>query len=180
MFESLGVHVLYADDIAREISNSNPAVKAAIEKLLGASAYSSHGNLNREYVASRVFTVKRLQQKLNAIVHPEVEREIAHKAADLERNGAEIVIVEAALIYEAGLDKKLDVVVVVDADENLRVERLLSRDGAKDADIRNRMKSQWHPDVKLKKADYIIHNNTTIQDLEEKVRFLHAIFQSLS
>ena len=180
MFESLGVHVLYADDIAKEISNSNPEVKAAIAKLLGDSAYTSDGTLNREYVSSKVFSQKRLQQKLNAIVHPKVEKELDRRVAGLEEIGKKIVIVEAALIYEAGLDKKLDVVVVVDADENLRVERLLSRDGAKETDIRNRMKAQWNPDVKLKKADYVIHNNVSIQDLEEKVKFLHAIFESLS
>ena len=179
MFESLGVQVLYTDDIAKEVSNSNPAVRAAIVKLLGSSAYNSDGKLNREFVSYRIFSQKRLQQKLNAIVHPEVEKEIDRRSTEPGINGNNIVIVEAALIYEAGLDKKLDVVVVVDADEKLRVDRLRSRDAAKETDIRKRMKAQWNPDVKLKKADYVIHNNGTIHDLEEKVKFLHAIFQSL-
>ena len=179
IFESLGVAVLYADDIAKEISNSNPEVKSAIVKLLGALAYDSDGTLNREFVATRIFSEKKLQHQLNVIVHPSVEKEIGRRIAEIEVKGNAIVIVEAALIYEAGLDKKLDVVVVVDADEKLRVERIGPRNGAMESDIRKRMKAQWNPKVKLKKADYIIHNNSTLQDLEEKVKFLHAIFQSL-
>ncbi|MBI3006004.1 MAG: dephospho-CoA kinase [Ignavibacteriales bacterium] len=179
MFADLGVPVLYADEIAREISTSNLEVRTAIVSLLGTSAYDAGGTLDRSYVASRIFSDKKLQKKLNAIVHPEVEKELDGKVAELEQIGKKIVIVEAALIYEAGLDKKLDVVVVVNAEEDLRVDRLRSRDGTNDSDIRKRMQSQWNPQVKLNRADYVILNNTTIQELQEKVKFLHAIFQSL-
>ncbi len=178
-FETLGVPVLYADEIAKRISNTDPGVKAAIVRLLGDSAYDRDGTLNREHVASRIFSQKQLQRKLNAIVHPEVERELDQRISELQAVGEKMVIVEAALIYEAGLDKKLDAIVVVDAEENLRINRLRSRDGTTEAAVRQRMKSQWNPAIKLKKADYIIHNNSTTEELQKKVVFLHALFQSL-
>ena len=179
-FERLGVSVLYADEIAKELSNSDPQTKQALRQLLGDKTFTSDGVLDRAYVASRIFSNKALQKKINAIVHPRVEEAIARKIDALENAGRSITIVEAALIYEAGLDKILDAVIVVDAEEESKIARVMKRDGTTRESVLSRMNAQLKPSSKLKRADYSILNNGTKEELEQKVLFLHSIFQNLA
>ena len=180
IFESLGVPVLYADNIAKDLSNEDPVVQRSVRELLGERAYTADGVLDRAYVAARIFASKALRKKMNSIVHPRVEQAIAQAAADLERAGKRMVIVEAALIFEAGLDKKLDATLVVDADEEIRIERVVGRDGVGRGPVLDRMAAQNNQAAKVRAADYVIFNNGTKEDLERQVRFFHSIFQNLA
>ncbi len=180
IFETLGVPMLSADTIAKEISNYDPRVRQLLVELLGTQAYTSDGVLDRAYVASRFFSNKNIQRKVNAIIHPRVEEEIKRRFSTMEREGTRIGIVEAALIYEAGLDRLLDAVVVVDASEEIKIDRIVKRDGSSRTSVLDRMKAQMDPSAKLKRADYIIHNEGTIEELEQKIRFLYSIFQNLT
>ena len=180
IFERMGVPVLSADSIAKEISNYDPRVKQLLVKLLGPQAYTSEGVLDRPFVASKVFSSESVQKKINAIIHPRVEDEVQSRFSEMERSGTPIGIVEAALIYEAGLDRLLDAVVVVDAAEENRINRVINRDTSTKSAVLDRIKSQMDPSAKLKKADYIVHNDGTIEELEQRVRFLYSIFQNLS
>ena len=180
MFERLGIPFLSADTIAKEISNYDPRVRGLLIKLLGSQAYTSDGVLDRAYIASKVFSSKNIQKKINAIIHPRVEEEVRDKFSAMEQAGIRIGIVEAALIYEAGLDRLLDAVVVVDASEEIKIDRVVKRDGTSPSSVLDRMKAQMDPSAKLKKADYVIHNEGTIGELEQKVQFLYSIFQHLT
>ena len=180
IFESLGVPVIYADDVAKELGNYDAEVRALLRKLLGEKAYTSDGVLDRAWVASRIFSNSGLRKKMNDIVHPRVERAIAQKVNDLNRAGTRVVLVEAALIYEAGLDKTLDAVLVVDADEETRIARVAERDGVVREQVLNRIASQQDPATKVKAADYVIVNNGTKEDLRQKVAFFHSVFQILA
>jgi dephospho-CoA kinase len=131
-------------------------------------------------VASRVFSSKKIQSRINAIVHPRVEEVIEEHMTRLEAEGLHVAIVEAALIFEAGLDKKLDAVVVVDADEETKIARIMKRDGVSRDGVLNRMGAQLSPSTKLRKADYIIYNNGTVEELEEKTKFLYTVFHELA
>lgn len=175
LFVRLGVTVYYADEIARELSDSNPTIRQAITQLLGPEAYRSDGTLNRPYVASLVFSNRTLQRKLNAIVHPQVERELERRLAQYG-SSPPFVLVEAALIYEAGLNRMLDAVIVVDAKPTVRVQRVIERDRVKPNDVRKRMKAQWSQQKKLQRADYIITNNGSLDELESAVKFLYNLF----
>ena len=127
IFERLGVPTFSADLIAREISDTDPGVKRAIAKLIGPEAFRSDGTLDRPYVASVVFSNEPLQRMLNAIVHPEVEKEIDKRIRALARMKPAYVIVEAALLFEAGWDERLDAILVVDADEEVRAATFAGR-----------------------------------------------------
>lgn len=179
MFGRLGVPVLYADQIAREISDTEPRVKRAIVRLLGPESYRSDGKLDRPFVASKVFSKKTLQQKLNAIVHPEVEKELKKRIQKLEGNRVPFVIVEAALIYEAELDKMLDAVIVVDADESTRTRRVMERDNVTGEEVQKRINAQWSQQKKVQRADYVIMNDGSLSDLELKIKFLSTLFTHL-
>ena len=180
LFARLGVPVLSADQLAKELMVRDDELKMAIAKLLGASSYEPDGSLNREYIASGIFSNKSLQKKINSLVHPRVEERLDREIARLERQGKRMAIVEAALIYEAGYDKRLDIVVVVDANEVERVRRVAYRDSVPEEEVRKRVQSQWSPSRKVQKADYVICNDGSFEELEANVRFLHTLFTSLT
>lgn len=180
IFERQGVPVLYADQIAKEISDTDSSVKKRLKNLLGEEAYHNDGTLNRSFVASRLFSDQKIQMKINAIVHPHVQEEIRRRFDAFERGGEVIVIAEAALIYEAGLDKILDSVIVIEADEKTRVQRIVDRDGLTADAVRGRMKAQMDAKKKVQKADYVIRNIGSVHDLEASVRFLHTLFLQLA
>jgi len=178
-FEDLGLPVLYADKIAKSLSETNPRIRSAIRRLLGRQAYTSGGKLNRQYIADSIFGNDRLVRRMNAIIHPVVERQIIRELNRLERQSKKIAVVEAALIFEAGLDRYLDLVVVVHTDIQKRKGRANKRSGFSAKDILRRQKAQWPVAAKLKLADVVIENNGTRNQLKQKVKLLHKIFLHL-
>jgi dephospho-CoA kinase len=180
IFAYLGVPVLYADDIAKELSSTDSAIRKKIIAVLGESAFQADGSLNRSFIASEIFSNKSLQQKVESIIHPRVEKEIEKQIKELAHRGQLVAIVEAALIYEAGLYKKLDAVIVVDADESERINRVRKRDVVSEDAVHSRMHAQLNVKNKLEKADYIIYNNGTLEELESKVQFLYIVFKQLA
>ena len=179
-FAHLGVPVLYADEIAKELSSTDSTIRKKLVALLGESAFQTDGSLNRSFIASEIFANKELQKKVEFIIHPHVEKEIERQIKELAHRGELIIIIEAALIYEAGLHKKLDAVIVVHADEFVRISRVRKRDVVSEDAVRSRMTAQLDAKVKLEKADYIIYNNGTLEELESKVRFLYIVFKQLA
>ncbi|MBM4161841.1 MAG: dephospho-CoA kinase [Ignavibacteria bacterium] len=179
-FARLGVPVLSADLLAKELMHNDPALRRKVLALLGSSAYDSDGSLNRQSVAAKIFSNETLRARINAAVHPRVVHQLDRQLGKLEREGRSMAIVEAALIYEAGYDKRLDVVVVVDANERVRIQRLMDRDKMTADEVRRRIRSQWSTAQKAEKADYVIRNNGSLEELETNVRFLHSLFTLIS
>jgi dephospho-CoA kinase len=176
IFEKLGVPVLHSDDIAKDISDSNPIIRERLTALLGQETYSLDGSLNRSFLASSIFSNRTLRRKVEAVIHPYVERERERLILDLQAKGHLLTILETALLYEVGLDKKLDFVVVVEADEEVRFNRVCRRDAVSEDSVRARSNAQLNTADKLRKADYVIYNNNTLEELESKVRFLYNVF----
>lgn len=175
-----GLPVLSADPLAIEIEETDPVVIKAIKELLGSEAYLAEGSLNRAYVAKKVFSNKRIRGSIEAIVHPAVFRELGHRVADLGKAGNRLVVIEAALIFESGMDKHLDFVVVVDADEPVRIARVKERDGITAGEVRKRMSAQWPMERKTRLADFVIGNNGSREELQSKVHLLRTIIDQLA
>ncbi len=180
LLKEQGYPVLSADPLAIEIEETDPAVIRKIKALLGNEAYHAQGSLNRPYVADRIFSDKRLQKSIETIVHPAVFRELRRRVTDLSKAGGRVAVIEAALIYESDMHEMIDFVVVVNADEAVRVARVMDRDGVSAEEVRKRMTAQWPMERKIRLADFVIGNNGSREELQTRVQLLRTIIDRLS
>ena len=177
-FEDLGARVFYADVEARHLMEQDPEVRAEMEAAFGSESYSPDGSLNRAYLARQVFGHEENVARINAIVHPRVFRAFAQAKTQAERDGLALLIHEAALIFEAGGDKHLDAVAVVDAPEDARIRRVVARDGVTPEQVRARMRHQLPPTDLRRRADYLIENNSTLEALRQQVERVYKAVTS--
>lgn len=176
-FAALGAHVFSADDSSKEIADTDLSAREEIVRLLGPASYTADGRLDRAFVASRVFADPVLLQQLNEILHPRVFEKIDEWRRHID---APYALVEAALIFESGLDEVLDYTLVVIAADELRIARTMKRGGMTRDEVLGRMLHQM-PNEELKKyGDFFLVNEGTVEDLRMKVRFFHTLFSSLT
>jgi len=157
IFKLLNVPVYNSDIRAKQIMNESQDVRTQMIDVFGNEAYDQDGNLNRTHIASRVFSDKEMLSKLNAIVHPAVGIDFSNWCRDYADQP--YILKEAALIFEAGINTSLDKVILVFASEELRISRVMSRDGVDEASVRSRIENQWTDRKKAPLADYIIIND---------------------
>lgn len=157
IFETLGIPVYYADDRAKWLMNNDPTLKEAIRALFGPSAYTAAGELNRPYLAKAAFGNADLLQQLNALVHPAVWRD--GEQWQEAHHDAPYTLKEAALLYESGGHQLLDRMIVVYAPTELRIRRVMRRDGVDRADVEARIARQLPDEEKVRRADFVIYND---------------------
>ncbi len=155
IFEVLKIPVYYADHEARRLMNEDPYLMQMIRDQFGEEAYLD-GKLNRSYLASQVFTHKEKRLLLNSLVHPIT---IADSKQWMDIQVSPYTIKEAALIFESGTDKYLDFVIGISAPFNIRLSRILKRDGMSEDTARDRMNSQMDEDQKMSLCDWLIYND---------------------
>ena len=178
-FAQLGRTILSADSLAREIIDRNASVREKVQRLFGKAAYTPEGTLDRKLVAARVFTDPAAKKRMDAIVHPAVFREIDNRVAQIPPNDRlPYIIIEAALIYESSLDRRLDYIIVVQADQETRIRRVMERDHCTREEVLRRIAAQMPADAKVKQADFVIRNESGIAQILSKARFLdHLLIQ---
>jgi len=179
-FEQLGRTVLSADRIARDLTESDPDVRAAIQGKFGAAIYSPDGSLRRKDLAAVVFGNAAKRRALDAIVHPRVFIAIEAAVASLSPASRHpYVCIEAALIFESGLDARLASTIVVRASEPARLARVMQRDGVGREEVLLRMQAQMSPVETAKRADFVIDNDGPEEGLSAKVAFIDRILVHL-
>lgn len=168
LFEQLGVPVYYADQRAKQLMMTNEVLKNAVIAAFGAEAYvqqadakgkMSQGNytLNRAFLAEQVFGNDEKLQVLNGLVHPAVAQD-ALQWHNSQENVA-YTLYEAAITFETGGYKVLDQVIVVSAPEDIRLRRVMQRDGVQAAQVKARMDKQWPENKKIELAKWVIDNS---------------------
>lgn len=159
VLEKMGYPVFYSDKEAKELMNSHPGIVEEIIALVGEQAYAD-GELNRPFLAEKVFENKDLLSRINAIVHPRVREAFANF---VEQNAGlkGIVFNEAAILFETGAYKTFDATVLITAPESVRLNRVVERDTIPEGQVRSRMNNQWKDEEKAKLADFVIHNDGT-------------------
>ncbi len=155
LFEEMEFPVYYADSEAKELMNMDSDIKEAIIKLFGEEAYKE-GQLNRAFIASKVFGDETKLVQLNAIVHPKVAKDFEEW---VKKQSSKFVIKEAAILVETGGYKELDELFVVAADENLRIQRIMKRDSVAKDLVESRIKNQISDAERNQYATWIFKNN---------------------
>ncbi len=154
-FNVLGYPVFYSDNVAKEILSTDPQVINEVTKLLGEEAYQK-GEVNRAFIATKIFNDQALKEKINHIIHPKVRKRFHQLVEDA---GNQIVFNEAAILFETGTYKNFDYTICVVADLTTRIERIKKRDGISEDAIQARINNQWPDEKKIALADFVIYNN---------------------
>ncbi|OJV55264.1 MAG: dephospho-CoA kinase [Bacteroidetes bacterium 43-16] len=171
IFKTLGIPTLDADSFAKELMESNPEVREQLTEAFGASIFKE-GKLDRAALSKLVFNDKALLEKLNGIVHPAVKK---YGNLWMEQQSSAYVVKEAALFFESGSAKDMDIMIGVSAPEALRLKRAMDRDNSGEADVRKRMSNQMDEAEKMSRCDYIVYNDEQ-HSLIEQIVHLHKIF----
>ena len=170
LFQLVGIPVINLDAIGKALKFDKKTT-IRIKELLGSQSVSQK-MLNRPIVREVVFKSSSKRKKLEQILHPLIFQEYERTASLLEVAGKPLIICEAALIFESQLNKILDKIIVVAASEGLRFERLRVRDEMSSREFNRISNSQMSQSKKLKKADYIIDNSGTLEELKPQVNSL--------
>lgn len=173
-----GYKVIDADKVAKTILEDDDKVKNEIIESFGVNSFKN-GRLNVKFLAEKVFIKKENVKKINSIVHPPTIKRIEN-LMDEALNNENLVFCEAALIYESNMDDLFDYVIVVDCDEQTKIDRVIKRDDVSEDEIRNRMENQISDKDKKGMADFVISNNGTFEELRTKTDFLLNLLKNLS
>ena len=174
----LGCSLFEADIVAKELQVHDAEVIAGIRALFGDAVYSFDRDgdigLDRKKIASVVFSSPEKLEALNRLIHPKVFREFTKAAEDAALRGSKIVVKEAAIMFESGSNRQLDVVVVVTADEELRIERAVRKGLGSREEIMQRLARQWPQEKLIAKADFVLVNNGSPDELKIATEALYS------
>ncbi|MBI3576241.1 MAG: dephospho-CoA kinase [Gammaproteobacteria bacterium] len=177
LFARHGVPVIDTDEIARTLAAPGEPAHREIVSAFGRKVLDSTGGINRAWLRQTVFGNPPERRRLEAILHPRIRAEVVARTSALR---AAYCLVVVPLLIEAGFTDLVGRVLVVDADESLRLERAKARGGLSEAEIRNIMASQLDRQERLRKADDVITNNSDLAHLEREVTRLHGTYLALA
>lgn len=168
VFAARGARVIDADVLAREVVEPGTPALAEIAARWGTRILHADGSLDRAALRRIVFADPAEREALNAIVHPRVEARRRELLAAAEREGVPIVVADIPLLFEVGLADRFDRVVLVDASESARRQRLVTHRGVPEADARAMIASQMPAAEKRKRAHIVIENDGTLDELRAR------------
>jgi dephospho-CoA kinase len=171
ILEVLGFPVFYSDQEAKKLMEHDDNIIEKLKNCFGSSIYINQ-QLNRSSLASKVFQNEVLLEKLNNIVHPAV-RNAFDKWTMIQKKS--IVINEAAILFETGAYQSFDKVILVTAPENIRMNRVMTRDNITKEQVIERMKNQWSDDKKIPLADHVIINDESTPVLPQIEKIIIAL-----
>lgn len=176
-FEQLGVPVIDADVVAREVVSPGEPALDAIVKTFGSEVLDSAGRLDRTRVRDLVFGDPERRRALEQLLHPEIRRRMREKLEQLDHDYVVLVI---PLLLEAGQTDLVDRVLVVDTPEALQIARAVERDGSTENNIRDIMAAQISRKERLSRADDVIENRGSMEDLLERVGKLDQFYRTIA
>ena len=156
MLAIMGVPVYDCDSRAKALMHSDKVIKEGLLRMFGSECYCSDGSLNREWLAARLFTDPVNVQRVNALVHPRVKEDFECWASAAS---CDIVAVESAILYESGMIDTVDKVLVVWADEETSIKRVMESRGMSRRQVENRLQNQMSADELLILSDYSLRND---------------------
>ena len=175
VFSKLGVPIIDADKIARQVVEPGKPVLKEIARLFGNKILGHDGTLVRDDLRERVFSNDELRLQLESIIHPLVFTEINNKIKEIRYPYCIIII---PLLLETGAHNNADTILVVDTVESTQIARVVNRDRMSTKHVQDIIKTQISRHDRLKAADDIINNNDDIDRLLDQVQALHLKYLS--
>lgn len=170
--EALGASIISADQVGHEAYTPNTEAWEQVVAAFGDGILQEDGEIDRRKLGGIVFSDPGKLEQLNQIMHPRMARMVANKIEALRIEGVDVVVVEAALLFEAGWDSLVEEVWATDSPEQMVIERLKNRNGLSEDEARKRISSQMDRSERLGKADFVIDNSGDVAGLESAVREL--------
>jgi dephospho-CoA kinase len=170
----LGVPVIDADQVARDIVAKGTVALDAIVQAFGAKVLHDDGTLDRKTLGAIVFSDPEARLRLEAITHPAVRARVMEESQRLVAAGHELAFYDVPLLFEVGLDRELDSVVVVFAPAAAQLDRLVARDGLSRAEAEARLAAQLPIEEKRDRADFVVDNTGGAGSLAKKASTLVA------
>ena len=166
--KALGARIVDADKIAREIVEpGEPALAELAEAFDG--VLNADGTLNRAELARQAFAAPDATEKLNSITHPRIRERTLERFAQARTDGVPVLVYDMPLLIENGEYKKMDHVLVVDAADEIRIDRLVNSRGLDEEDARRRIAAQISREERLAAADSVVDNSGTRDQLLQQV-----------
>ncbi|PLX89050.1 MAG: dephospho-CoA kinase [Desulfuromonas sp.] len=171
-FQRLGAELVSADALAREVVAPGSAVLEQLFARFGEGIRSDDGGLDREALAQIVFADEQARRVLNGLLHPAIGALAVERLRDSAQQCVPLVVYEAPLLFEAGAESRVDRVLVISVDEQVQLQRLMTRDGLSLAQAEARIAAQMPQNEKIERADYVIDNSATREALQRQVEAL--------
>ena len=154
-----------ADAIAHDVADNEKVCLADLALEFTIDILNVDGTLNRKKLADIVFHDKSKLRRLNEIIFPYIIRAIEAELVRLQEEGHRYIVLDAPTLFESGCDRYCDVIISVVADEQLRLQRIMSRDGLTYAEAEARIQAQHRESYYVRRSDFVIENNDTVDSL---------------
>ena len=168
----LGATIIDADKIGHEVLKPDTEVWREVVVTFGKQIVTANGTIDRKKLGTIVFSNPEARAQLNQIMHPRIYEMVKAQLAEYQRQGTNVVVVEAPLLVEADWTLLVDEVWVTTAAEDTVLKRLRERTGLSEAESQARIRSQLPPEEKIKSADVVIDTDFDLDELKAKVREL--------
>ena len=166
LFRKYGIEIVDADKVAKEVGEKKESIEK-ISNIFGKDILDSDGKIVREKLREKAFKNRELLQELNKIIHPQVMEYFKRKKEENSKD--EILIFDIPLLYETKMEYLCDKIIVVGVDVQKQIRRVVARDGSSEELAKKIIFNQMPLDEKIKKADIVIMNDGTLDELEAKV-----------
>ena len=170
IFQELGAVLINADQIGHQAYNPHSEIWQEVVKAFGEEILQPSGEIDRKKLGSIVFADPDQLTRLNQIMHPRMARMVARQVQELGEQGADVVVVEAALLFEAGWDSLVGEVWSTESPEDLVTKRLQSRSGLSQEEAKKRIDSQMSAEERKSRSQVVVDNSGDLVDLEKVVR----------
>jgi len=172
VLQELGAEVINADQVGHEAYTPHTDSWNAVVDAFGQGILQPDGEIDRRKLGAIVFADSGQMAKLNGIMHPRMADMVAEKIEQMRSRGVQVVVVEAALMFEAGWETLVDEVWATDSPLEMVFQRLMSRNGLDEAEVRKRLGSQMDIQERLDRSGVVVENSGDVLALEATVKSL--------
>lgn len=169
-FKEEDIPVIETDVIARNVMQKGSDVYQAVVDYFGEEILLSNQDINRKALGQMIFSDTEKRQFLNDTVHPAVQKVMLREIEKYQLEGKKLIIADVPLLFEAGFDRDVDIILIVSLDEETQLKRLMERDQIDKALAMQKIKSQWPLTEKREKADFVLDNSESILSTKKAFR----------